>query len=143
MHHAAAENLHPVVAFAESDLTLLASALDIHLQRWLGERKERRTKTHLDLIDLEERLAEFLEYPFQMTEMRALVDDEPFDLMEHGRVGLIAVAAVGTPGNDDADGRFLRQHCPDLHGRRVGTQSQARAVGLRIEVEGIVHVTGG
>src|SRR6185312_7888981 len=74
MHHAAAENLHPIVAFAEADLTLLASALDIHLQRWLGERKERRTKTHLDLIDLEERLAEFLGYPFQMTEMRALVD---------------------------------------------------------------------
>ena len=115
MHHAAAENLHPVVAFAESCLTLVAPTLDIDLERRLRERKERRTETHLDLIDLEERLAEFLQYPFQMAEMRALVDHEPFDLMEHGGMGLIAVAAVGAAGNDDADRRLLRQHRPDLH----------------------------
>src|SRR5215470_16001423 len=40
MHHAAAENLHPVLAFAESELALLASALDVDLERWLRERKE-------------------------------------------------------------------------------------------------------
>ena len=30
-----------------------------------------------------------------MTEMRALIDDQAFDLMKHRRVGLVGVAAVG------------------------------------------------
>src|SRR3954452_20252716 len=54
MHHAAAENLQPVLAFAETDLALIAPALDVDLKRWLGERKERRAKSHVDVIDLEE-----------------------------------------------------------------------------------------
>src|SRR5215831_14644558 len=83
MHHAAAENLHPLVALAESDLALVALALDVELERRLRERKERRTKAHLDLIDLEERLAEFLQDPFQMAEVGALVDDEPLDKGSH------------------------------------------------------------
>src|SRR5215467_11254508 len=114
MHHAAAENLHPLIALAESDLALVALTLDVELNRRLRERKERRTKTHLDLIDLEERLAEFLQNPFQMAEVGALVDDEPLELVKHGRVGLIAVAAIGAAGNDDPDRRLLRQHGPDL-----------------------------
>src|SRR6516165_4723795 len=143
MHHAAAENLHPVVALAESDLALVALALDVELERRLRERKERWTKAHLDLIDLEERLAEFLQDPFQMAEVGALVDDEPFDLVEHRCVGLIAVAAIGAAGNDDSDRRLLRQHRPDLHRRGMRAQQQPRAVGLRIEIERIVHVAGG
>ncbi len=90
MHHAAAEDFQPIVAFAEADLAFVAPALDVDFERRLGEGKERRPKPHVDAIDLEERLAEFLEDPFQVAEMRALVDDEAFDLMEHRRVGLIA-----------------------------------------------------
>src|SRR5262245_2236022 len=88
MHHAAAQNLHPVVALAESDLSLVASALDIDLERGFGERKKRRAKAHVDLINLEEGLAEFLQDPFQVPEVRALIDDEPLDLMKHGCVRL-------------------------------------------------------
>ena len=51
--------------------------------------KIRRPETHADAIDLEERLAEFLQDPFQVAEMRALVDDQALDLMEHRRVRLI------------------------------------------------------
>jgi len=40
MHHAAAENLQPVLAFAETDFALVAPALDIDLERGFGERKE-------------------------------------------------------------------------------------------------------
>src|ERR1700685_609718 len=58
MHHAAAENLKPVLALAETDFTLVAPALDIDLERWLGEGKERRAESHVDVIDLEERLDE-------------------------------------------------------------------------------------
>src|SRR5260370_11976866 len=121
MHHAAAENLHPILALAESDLAFVALALDIDLERRLRERKERRAKTHLDLIDLEERLAEFLQDPFQMAEVGALVDDEPLDLVEHGRVGLIAVASIGAAGDDNPNRRLLCQHGPDLH--RLGIMS--------------------
>src|SRR6204780_1094645 len=58
MPHAAAENLEPVLAFAETDFALVAPALDIDLERRLGERKKRRPESHVDVINLEERLAE-------------------------------------------------------------------------------------
>src|SRR5262245_54322939 len=89
MHHAAAQNLQPVVAFAEADLVLEAAALDVDFERRFGEREERRTEPHLHLVDLEEGLAEFLEDPLQVAEMGFLVDHQPFDLVEHGRVGLV------------------------------------------------------
>src|SRR5262249_59554033 len=82
MHHAAAENLHPVVALAESDLALVASALNVDLERGLGEWKERRAEAHLHMIDFEKGLAEFLQDPFQMAEMRTRIDDEALDLVE-------------------------------------------------------------
>ena len=69
---------------------LSRAALDVDFERRLGEREEGRPEPHLDLVDLEERLAEFLEDPFQVAEMRALVDHQPLDLMEHRRVGLVA-----------------------------------------------------
>src|SRR6476661_8614617 len=61
MHHAAAENLEPILALAEADFALVTPALDVGLERRFGERKERRAKAHVDVIDLEERLAEFVQ----------------------------------------------------------------------------------
>ena len=46
--------------------------------------------------------------PFQVAEMRALVDHQPLDLMEHRRVGLVGVDAIGAARDDDADRRLLR-----------------------------------
>src|SRR5712675_483684 len=87
MHHAAAENLQPVLTLAETDLSLVAPALDVDLERRLGEREERRAESHVDVIDLEERLAELVQDPFEVAEMRDLVDDEALDLMELRRMG--------------------------------------------------------
>src|SRR5438445_7146857 len=70
MHHAAAQNLQPVFALAEADFALVAGALDVDLKRWLGEREERRPEPHVDVIDLEERLAELVQDPFEVAEMR-------------------------------------------------------------------------
>src|SRR5262249_57319433 len=140
MHHAAAQNLHPVVALTKSDLSLVASALDVDLERGLGERKKRRTEAHLDLIYLEERFAEFLQDPFQMPEVRARIDDEALDLVEHGCVGLIAVAAIGAARNDDADRWLLCQHCPDLHRRSMRAQKKLRSIGLWFEKERVLHL---
>src|SRR5436305_22855 len=85
------EAASPGLAIAESDLALIAPALDIELERRLGERKERRPESHVDAIDLEECPAEFMQDPFQMAEMRALVDDEALDLVKLRRVGGIGI----------------------------------------------------
>jgi hypothetical protein len=42
-------------------------------------------------VDLEERLAEFLQHPLEVSHVGGLVDDEALDLMEHRRVRLVAV----------------------------------------------------
>src|SRR5436309_1936789 len=82
MHHAAAENFQPVLTLTEANLALVAPALNVDLERWLGERKERRTEPHVDVVDLEERLAELVQDPFEMAEMRGLVDHQAFDLVK-------------------------------------------------------------
>lgn len=109
MHHAAAENLHPIVAFAEANFVFVFAALNIDFQRRLGEWEERRPKPHIEVIDLKEGFAEFVQNPFQMTEVRTLVDDEPLDLMKNRCVELIPVAAIGAAGTDDADRRLDRK----------------------------------
>jgi hypothetical protein len=77
------------------------------------------TEAHLHLRHFEERLAEFLEHPFQMPEMGFLVDGEPFDLMEHRRMGLVRVAAINASRRDDAKRRLLLKHGADLHRARM------------------------
>src|SRR5947209_19099740 len=58
MDHAAAQNLQPVLAFAEADFAALAPALDVDLHRGFGERKERRPEAHFYCRHFEECLAE-------------------------------------------------------------------------------------
>jgi hypothetical protein len=84
-----------------------AIAVDVDLHRRLGEGEVRGAEAHLHLVDLEERLAEFLQHPFQVSQMGALVDDEALDLVEHRRVGLVVVAAEDAARRDDADRRLL------------------------------------
>ena len=77
-----------------------------------------------------------------MTHMGGLVHHQPLDLVEHGRVGHVAVAAIGSSGRDDADGRLLCLHVAHLDRGGVGTQHQARAIGALRQIEGIVHLAG-
>src|SRR6476661_4666496 len=136
MHHAAAENLQPVLALAEADLALVAPALDVDLERRLREREKRWPESHVDVIDLEKRLAELVQDPFQVAEMRALVDHEAFNLVKLRRVGRIRVDAVGATWADNPDRWPLGQHGAHLHRRGMGAQQHARAVLLRTEEEG-------
>ncbi len=64
---------------------------------------------------------------FRLPILRRLVDHEPLDLMEHRRVGLVEVGAIGAAGADDADRRLLRQHGAHLHGARMRAQQLALA----------------
>ena len=77
------------IAFADPDLVAHLGVADIDLHRRLGEGKVAGAEAHLHLRHLEERLAEFLEHPFQMAEMRRLVDHQALDLMEHRRMRLV------------------------------------------------------
>ena len=72
--------------------------------------------------------------------MRGLVDDEALDLVEHRRVGLVGIDAVGAARDDDADRRLLRQHRAHLHRRGVRAQHLPLAVRLRLEEERVVHL---
>jgi len=56
VNHAAAQNLHPVLALAEADLAALAPALNVDLHRRLGEGEEGRTEAQLNTFHLKEAL---------------------------------------------------------------------------------------
>ena len=133
MHHAAAEDLQPVLALAEADLVALAGTLDVHLHRRLGEGKERGPEAHAHLLDLEERAAELLQHPFEIGQIGALVDHQALDLMEHRRMGLIGILAIGAARTNDPDRRLLGQHRPDLHRTGVRPQQPALAVGFGLK----------
>ena len=138
MHHAAAENLKPLIAFADPDLVADLGVADVHFHRRLGEGEVARAEAHLHLRHFEERLAEFLEHPFQMPEMSLLVDGEPLDLVEHRRMGLVRVAAIDASRRDDAERRLLLQHGADLHRARMGAKHRPRAVRPFGEIERVV-----
>src|SRR5580704_4959935 len=119
MHHAAAQNLEPILALAKAHLASLARALDIDFHRRLGERKITRPEPHLDVRNLEKGFAGFFENPFEMAKMRGAVDDEALDLMKHRRMSLVGIAAIDAPRANDPDRRLLRQHRAHLHGARM------------------------
>ena len=63
--------------------------------------------------------------PGQVGERDPLVDREPLDLVEHGRVRRVGrVAAVHAAERDDVDGRLLRLHRPHLRRRGLGAQQR-------------------
>src|SRR5262249_51849017 len=84
MYLARAAELEPVIAGAVLDLTRDGPVTaQIPLDAWFGERKEARARAQLDLVDLEERLAELLDRPAQMPEMKTFVDRKDLELVEH------------------------------------------------------------
>ena len=61
------------------------------------------------------------------------VDAEAFDLVKDRRVGgVLRVVAMHLAGNHDAHRRRLRLHGAHLHGRGVGAQQQAVALGAAV-----------
>ena len=56
--------------------------------------------------------------------------DQALDLMEHGRMRGVVVAAVCAARRDDAKRRLTVLHGADLHRRRMGAQKFARPVRL-------------
>ena len=78
-----------------------------------------------------------------MAKMGGLVDDQPLDLMEHRRMRLVGIAAIGAARADHANRRLVIEHRAHLHGRGVGAQQFALAVRVRLEEKRIVHFARG
>ena len=53
---------------------------------------------------------EAVQHRLQIREAHALVDDQPFDLVEHRRVGHVRVAAIDAARHDHAQRRLVAQH---------------------------------
>src|SRR5450756_864741 len=82
---------------------------------------------------------EFLEYSLQICERDTLVDDETFDLREHGSVACIhRVAAIASAGGNHPYRRTPSFHRPDLNRRRMCTQKHAGR-----QVERVLHIARG
>ena len=73
-----------------------------------------------------------------MGEGDSLLDPEAFDLVEHGRVAHVGIAAVDLARGDDSNRKPALLHHPDLDRGGVRTQQDAL-----VEVEGVLHVAGG
>ena len=72
--------------------------------------------------------------------MGGAVDDKALDLMEHRRMRLVGIAAVGAAWDDHPDRRLLRQHRAHLDRARMGAQNFAGPIRAGVEKEGVVHV---
>jgi hypothetical protein len=126
MHHSAAANLEPALVPAALTSNAAADAArDVELEARLGEWEITRPDAHLALQSVQ-RLDHVQERALHVTNGQPLVDREAFDLAEVGQArGLGRIAAVGSAGRDDVDGRLLDPlHRADLHRRRVRTQQQ-------------------
>ncbi len=134
MHHAAAEHFepagvlaHPAAASATDD------ARDVHLGRGFGKRKVRRAKAQFELL-LEKLFQKISQNPLQVRKRHGFVHHQPLDLMEHGCVGYVRVAAVYAPGGDDLQRRRVLLHVTHLHRRGVRAQQP-----MGVKIEGVVH----
>src|SRR4249919_318633 len=129
MDHAAAQHLEP----ARGSVRLLPG--DIDFGGGLSEGEIAGTEAHFE-IALEECAYEFGQRALEVGEARALVDEQAFALVEHWRVGLVAIAAVDLAERDHAQRRLVSEHVAHLHARGVRAQQATIP-----EVEGVVHRT--
>src|SRR4249919_2931815 len=129
MDHAAAQHLEP----ARGSVRLLPG--DIDFGGGLSEGEIAGTEAHFE-IALEECAYEFGQRALEVGEARVLVDEQAFALVEHWRVGLVAIAAVDLAERDHAQRRLVAEHVAHLHARGVRAQQATIP-----EVEGVVHRT--
>ena len=100
---------------------------DLDVGAGFGEGEEAGEEAGFD-VGAEEGLHGVVERALEVGEGDVGVDAEAFDLMEDGGVGGVGgVVAVDFAGDDDADGRGLRDHGADLDGAGVGAHEEAVA----------------
>ena len=139
VYHTAAHNFQPAGAFADvATLAVADVAAHVHFGRRFREGEV--AGTHADFRLRTEHLAcEEQDGLLQIRERNVLVNIKALHLVEDavgaGRDGLVAEYAAGA---HHADGKRLRFHGADLHGRRVGAQEQ-RVQMARAYEESVLH----
>src|SRR5690606_22121630 len=88
VHHAAAHDFQPL-----DTAIRFPTPLDIHFGRRLGEREIRWTKTHFQ-VPFEEHPQKFLHRTLQISKADVLLNQQAFNLVEHGGVGHVGIAAI-------------------------------------------------
>ena len=134
MHHAAAQHLQPAALAADpAALAATDDTFDVHLRRRFGEGKVGRPETHAE-IALKKVFQEIVQDALEVGETHVGIDQQAFDLVEHGCVGQIRVAAIDPARRNDSQRRLALLHHPDLHRGGMGAQHPAI-----LEVKGVVH----
>ena len=82
-----------------------------------------RAQAHVALV-AEDGARELQQRPLEVGERDVLVDGEPLDLVELGRVRGVGVGPVDAPGIDHVQRRRVRFHRAHLHRRGVRAQHQ-------------------
>src|SRR3546814_6739564 len=120
MHHAAAEDLQPVLARADLQFPALAAAADVDFGARLGEGEVAGPEAQRQVLDSEEGPAEGGQRTLQVPHVAFLVDHHPLDLTESRRVRGIVFGTEGPPRREDADRWLLgprvrsEEHTSDL-----------------------------
>src|SRR5690606_20715246 len=107
MHHAAAQDLQPILAGSNDELSLFTGAADIHLGGGLGKGEVTGPESHRQVIDAEEGAAELDQRALQVPHVRLFVDHQAFDLVKHGAMGRVAISSIGSARGNDTDGRLV------------------------------------
>ena len=105
--HAGAEDFHPIIALAHFERAIDPRTAHIDLCRRLGEGEMGRAEAELDLVDLEKGAAELFQHPFEISHGDIAINRQPFDLVEHWRVGLVVIGAIDAAWRNHPDGRAL------------------------------------
>mmetsp|Transcript_37514 Transcript_37514/g.87439 ORF Transcript_37514/g.87439 Transcript_37514/m.87439 type:complete len:561 (+) Transcript_37514:3391-5073(+) len=138
--------------FQPAALQRAALEHDVDLGAGFGEREVAGAEAQLQLVGLEKGGDEVQVDRLQVLERDVLADPQAFDLVEHRRVGRVAVHAVGAARRNHADlghgvlpgialGMGLR--IADLHRAGVRAQVEPAAVlVLDVDVERVLHRAG-
>ena len=101
-----------------------------------------RAEASFDIVHFEEGFHEVDEATFEMPHMDALFDHQAFNLVEHRGVSCVPIIPVDAARRQDADGRLLAHHRPNLYRRRMRAEHFRVAALWRFHEEGIVGFAG-
>src|SRR5947209_2339931 len=123
MDHARTEHLYPAAVLTRAaSLAITNWAIHVHLGAWLGEREVAAAETHAASL-AKEFASSSLQTALEVGHGAILVNQQPFDLVEHGLVrGVYRLMAIDFTRDDDTHRWPHLLHGANLHGRSLRAQ---------------------
>ena len=126
--------------------------LDVDLGTGLGEREKAGTKAQHQVVAFKKGAAKVGEHELQVLEAHVLANPQAFTLVEHRRMGGVAVHAVGATRCDDTNFRHpatrvnqcamlfnMLNRIADLHRAGMGAQQIGRGFSAAFDIKRVVH----